>query len=238
MAIKYLRLHWYHHSLWLVLIWGCLNSVVAETRSEQPAKLPPCTGENPDTNSWGMIGNFSDDSEEVIACSRGMAAVFHQKLLHGFKEPKYRRLFVNCCPMPEGSLSEQHSFHQASCPADSVVTGSRVLPRQSDQETLPVFELRCTQINTDYFELRPSMVYAYEYANSELGTEFRGLLAPKIPQTGRNMIPQELRPGIARESRMVWSLSGCLGYPWGSPMVKMGVEQCDGFGFAALYRKK
>jgi hypothetical protein len=199
-------------------------------------QIPYCNGQNRSTKEGVGIALHAEDSGPAL-CAPGTALVFHQTLLHGHKPANIRTVAGNCCPMLEGSLSDEHGYYESACPENMVVTGARFKPATFAATKERIVELRCTKIDTESFSLVTSeKVLNFEFANPDLGNLFRSLFKPES-RTGRNMLPYALRSGAPRASEFTEHASGCVGYPWGSAMTAIGTSECIGFSFAEIVRK-
>lgn len=165
-------------------------------------------------------------------CDVGAALMFHQSIA-GVKQPaKFQPIVGTCCPVPPGSLLDEHVFASERCPPDSVVTGGQLA---IDGAVLPgerpfSFELRCTKINLKEFRLQKAEPWRLEYGQADSVLSSIGL-SPKPRVINRGRIPEHLRWGFGRIAKTKWFSSGCFGIPWGSALTAMSSKACEDFEF-------
>ena len=198
-----------------------------------------CTGYDAAQGSWGPK-QVSAAVQEAY-CPAGTAFVAHQ-IATRIGSKKRRHLLPptgSCCPLPNNALTNEHTFAEAACPDDHVITGGRIAPDSVsikwENESSIHYQLRCTRINTKEYTLGPAaetlIVAASEYVDEQL---LRTFGRNKVARTSYNFIPPFLRYGIGRETRTTWLEKLCVGYPWGAPLIELGQHGCAGFVFRPL----
>lgn len=137
-----------------------------------------------------------------------------------------------CCPLPaEDILTNEESFQLASCPIDSVATGVR---QQESEDSLSNdsarrFELRCTKINTDRYQLSaPKMGALWGFDLSSGPYFWKEDITLKASD-----LPPAIRTGLERHDYQEFSQNGCVGMPFGSLLVAKTGKRCKNF----LYRQ-
>ena len=234
--------------IWLLLLLLLAPSALlaqqdsVETGLTGQIEQPFCSGFNPETKSWGLL--VLQIEPEGIHCPKDAAFMATQTVFGVPNKTDRQRAILggNCCPLPPGSLTEEHVFASIACPEDHVVTGARVAPDSipADWNNLGKlsYQLRCTRIDTNRFILGPPAqtlrVDPVEYSEE---TRSRVLFAEPAANTARALIPAHLRYGLGRDSRTTWMGTFCVGYPWGAVLTEMGHRTCQGFGFRPLLLK-
>lgn len=208
----------------------CFPTLVREANADN-RNLPKCDGFNPNTGTWGMLQ--VEPKHPQAECAEGMALVFHVPLTGGVYPPESRAIVGSCCPLPAGALLNRHSYHPAACPKGSVITGGRFLKYEESApgKGIASYEVRCTEIDGSRFELENvGEPLSFEFGTDDIFTYFRS--DSKIEsRTGRNHLPLSLAEGIGRTSKTTWTASGCIGYPWGGALTKIGSSGCNDFEF-------
>ncbi len=196
----------------------------ASTALADPPTPHLCTGFNPIAQNWERIGVLLGDQSLDANCPDGYAYINHDYPT-GMSRPG-RKVAVRgvCCRMPDGLLTQEHSWALEACPADSVATGSRaakqVTPGQAwdrvkiEWETTDQY-MRCTKLNTARFRLgAPAETLTIGFHFGFNLNTINGAF------TARSQIPIGLRYGADRAGRMTFESGGCIGFPWGSLLTK------------------
>lgn len=212
-------------------------SCLAETQKLHTPK--PCLGYNPELEIWRQAGVFLTYAKDPLNCPTGYAFVGVRRAIGQFTEPRFISVMGDCCPMPEDALTDKHVYEEQSCPAGYVVTGSKVLTKQSPDCDMSKYDcrqlwirkavklIRCTKLNSKRYQLgsaNPGIHWGW-------GIDFSETNQKRIT---RRKIPAGLRYGLGRFSRIGWSLRGCVGSPWGSMLVEKQSKYCSGHLFSQL----
>ncbi len=203
------------------LLLLALLTVLPRTASAQPEEL--CIGINPETKVWGLT-EVNPTVREAY-CSPGMAFLSNQPIPRRTSLPPPWKLSGSCCPLPSGSLTDEHEFRERNCSPGFVVTGGR-----DDM-------IRCTRINSDKYSLDTPAETLKADPSPDLIARTWYAIGVQSNLTSRLRIPPALRFGLGRLSRTVWLDTLCVGYPWGSPLTALGTKSCAGFRFTQLRPK-
>ncbi len=237
-----------------MILFICLeNSASQEVdlTSGRPSQLEPsssvlnptwnqvCTGFDSRSGKWSMVG-ATGPLELNFFCPNGYAflATKHQSgpRRSGDKIP----LVGTCCPLPPGALTEEHEDAVEICPENYVATGASQLvskePSPNSNSDSAAWRdtrtqnIRCTKIDSSRFQL------GAETTGWNVGwyKHFRNYFDKR---TTRARLPEALRFGLGRISRIGWAFSFCAGNPWGSVLVGKTSKYCDGFKFRELQYK-
>lgn len=150
----------------------------------------------------------------VQVCPEGTAAM-SARVRHGphFISAEEAPLSIECCPLPATDiLTNEHIEASAECPADYIITGAQAYclgPDFSEPCNKPI---RCTRINKERYQL-----------NSEASGAMWGISSVFYMEKLHYMkseIPLALRYALGRLSRYSWQAAGCIGFPFGSLLVK------------------
>lgn len=188
-----------------------------------------CVGYDPEQRTWGIKGHSQGG---VIGpnCPTGQA--FMGTTLSGGKIRPGEQVPIQgfCCPLPEGSLTEEHSFSSTICPEGSVATGTG--PAESKEENFAEpYLLRCTKLRLDRFTLGPPQNGARVAASDEFfKATVQELFPTLIEENGRltpwDSLPVNLRYGLGRLSLNEWLPEFCVGIPPGSLLVGKTGKGC------------
>jgi hypothetical protein len=212
------------------VLCACKDSILAEEKRD-PATLPICSSWVEASKTFRTVGIFSISQEEDF-CPAGMA-YFSVNYPGNMSRPGNKvRIEGTCCPMPVGSLLDEHVFAGELCPSGYVATGARQqidsLPDPSPDDSnfaertwtnRRIQELRCTKIDKEKIVLGPVRPGANIGWEQSFRTFFDGYL-------NRPSIPIALRLGFGRTGAYSWQKQICVGQPWGSVLVGKQGKHC------------
>lgn len=216
------------------LITACVLSVVTSFGSATGAEPQPhlCIGYNPEKQNWDEVGPIPAMRQEDH-CPDGSAFLGVSLVLGNPPYPRNVPVRGSCCPLPDGVLTNEHSWAEERCPKDSVATGSKAEPqvkiengnwKKAMAEWHHVTQLmRCTKIDTSRFQLgEPVESLVIGFAR-----EFdRAITQQKFTSLSR--IPVALRYGVGRRGKFSLDAGGGrLGYPWGALLTGKSCKSCD-----------
>lgn len=154
---------------------------------------------------------------------------------HARRADQYE-LTGQCCPLPPGTLLDEHVMASLRCPDGSVITGSEMDPPGSDKYPRRVrsTRLRCTRVNPERASLAAETpgwrvgwgedpLPRYLYSDDNL---------PRL--TSRSRLPVELRYGVGRASPTAFSDNICIGVPFGSLVTAADDKSCIAIKFRQL----
>ena len=227
----------------VILLAGSAAPLVDRPALAQEQTTAPslCSGWNPETKSWGLIGiDYPEEHEEF--CPKDYAFVNTQFRGGARRAGSKVPLIGTCCPLPAGALLDEHIFTEELCPDGYAVTGARqIVDKQALKETEGGWRgphtwfnsnqqlMRCTKLDPQKYVLGPKTDgYAATWS-----IHFRKLFKPA---TSLARVPYGLRLGYGRHGKFGWDRVACLGMPWGSLVVSKTSKYCDGVGFRQLLR--
>lgn len=215
-------MYWKHR----VMLSLCLMLTPLPAWSETPSLRPPpephlCVGYNPAAQNWDSTFTMALGDIEAN-CPDGYA-FFSVDFPMGRPRPARNiSLGGRCCPVPDGVLTNRHSYVAEQCPDNSVATGLR-----SERQVAPCpgewgkcveewdrleHTIRCTEIDSSRYQLGPPM------QGYIMGFNLR--LEPSASETfhytSRGRIPIGIRYGVTRTGRLGLDAGGFVGFPWGS----------------------
>lgn len=134
---------------------------------------------------------------------------------------------MSCCPLPANDiLTEEHVFSTEECPTGYVATGQKA---SGTADKGHVFEMRCTKINQDRYQLGQSTPSKY-WGDGAAGWQGSGRIQWEN-------IPAGIRFAHGRQSMEKWDVDGCASFPWGSLLTKKESKYCAGMHFSQLQFK-
>ena len=193
-----------------------------------------CVGFDAHHQRWGVLSVNFVSREDY--CVDGYALMSHGHVSGRWYLAANRFILEgNCCPLPEGVLTNQHIFVSDHCPDNFVVTGGRVTPGQPATEFAPQIELQCTKINTTHYLLGPPSQGWFVGWGRELFPEYLSRLrGVTIQHTAWASIPAALRFGLLRKNLTNFGSGGCVGYPWGSVLTGRIGNDCENMTFRRI----
>ncbi len=169
-------------------------------------------------------------ADNTFLCPKGYAVVATDDSngAHRYGPPQYVPVSPRCCRLPfDDILTERHEYYVTEkCPADSVATGGKISCAAN-------CNMRCTYINSAKYALGPE-------------TQARYITHPdKNPGGGKGSaarvalfdVPISFRWGMIRVAHQKFEQDGCVGYPWGSLLVRKSEKQCSGYYYRQLFFK-
>ena len=195
--------------------------------AEDPPTLPepyPCSGYNPSQGNWNTVGVFPLQELEAN-CAPGYAYLSVDFPVGTPRAGGKIALAGRCCRLPDGVLTNIHTYALEVCPGDTVATGTRA-ERQvhpcmnnwgacvKEWETIDQY-FRCTGIDTKRYRIGPKQPgYILGFNHSLTMQSVTG-----VGFTTRSRIPLALRYGVVRDGRFGLDSGGFVGFPWGSLLV-------------------
>lgn len=207
-------------NLSLTLLLLCCSTLGVELRAEPlPAISPMICHGFPDSTFDGNLQALSNPN-----CPDGFALYgAHPRTAKLFPKAEQIALEGICCPLPASDvLLSEHSYAAVECPDGTVATGAEPLARCSDCPR----SLRCTKLNTDRYQL-----------GAPQGGVYFGFSAPYYLEETKFLlrdIPAAIRYGLGRRALTDWYTGGCVGFPFGSLLVKRGGKRCGQMHFRQL----
>lgn len=212
----------------VLLVCFCASSFSEVLPVRQSRVAPICSGWNPDSNSWGLIGTSNEYTSESY-CPKNQAYVAIQFQGGPRRGAKHVGVSGTCCPIPDGVLLDRHVYVEDTCPENHLATG--VKPPPPEEETLERLErtqlLRCTAIDSNRYQL----------GKTESGILIGWLLHFRTyfdKATSFSRLPLELRLGAGRFSKYGRSKLICLGHPWGAFLTGKQAKYCSDHTFSEL----
>lgn len=140
---------------------------------------------------------------------------------------RYVGVTASCCRLPYPDILTDHHVYNVmeECPEGYVATGGGVAERCGSFCTM-----RCTKINTAKYKLGPERSALY-WTRKWSAVAWGGGSALKIDWED---IPVAIRNAVGRTSAMRSDVDGCIGFPFGSLLVRKTRKSCDGFFYRQL----
>lgn len=212
-----------------ILISGAVLMLALGAPEVSQAEPKVCTGFLPDTKRWG-----NQLQHDKLFCPPHFAFFGTAKPV-GENGEATAIVAGTCCPLPETDiLVDSHSFASGHCPEDTVATGIRVNEGSTvTADTTPQnrrFELRCTKINTDRYQLGqslPGALWGFDLASGPYFWKEDFTLKTAD-------LPPAIRAGLERHDYQEFSRNGCVGMPFGSLLVAKTGKRCKSLFFRQL----
>ena len=188
-----------------------------------------CVGYDPEQRTWGIKGHSQGG---VIGpnCPSGQAFIGTRVSAGNIRTGEEVAIQGFCCPLPEGSLTEEHSFSSTICPEGSVATGTG--PDEAKRENFASpYLLRCTKLQLNRVRLGPPrngarVATSEEFFKATIQGLFPTLLEENETLTAWDSLPMNLRYGLGRLSLNEWVPEFCVGVPPGSVLVGKTGKEC------------
>lgn len=215
-----------------LLLWGVSSQ---SARTEEPPPFGPpraCIGLDPVKQVYGRPTLDADG--RTTRCPDGYAYLATGPVSGPVRPaPQISIAGGDCCPLPDGTLLNEHVWSFTVCPDGYVATGERTV---GDLDVLGDYnllkhEIRCTRIDSSRLVLGPIQKgEQYGLLESAAWAIIFGL-----PQgrTSRAVMPASIRYGLGRMSRGRWSLTGCVPAEIGAVLVGKSGRGCS----RLLFRK-
>lgn len=195
--------------------------------SPQPARNfgepRACNGYYADTREWGDERSIAQPS---FRCPDGWAVVGVDSGPRSISPTPF--LGVDCCPLPEGTLTEERIQAAGSCPDGYVVTGLETYIQLNGKSSQ---DLSCSKLAAPLRQRSPQGGQSFNSGPSTLGQAMMGRADSPI---ARSSLPVSVRYGIRRSNRTHWGSYGCVGRPAGAVLVGRSSGTCRGIQFAEI----
>ncbi len=197
-------------------------------------RLTPCSGHNPETNSWAMLRVNLETPQAV--CPDGMALISHAPVFGPLGFSGFG-LAGNCCPVPKGTVATGWEFVERTCRDGSVLRGAKIgnLEAAKSGREKPVYRLICSKVFRNAAHLGPpTQAYAIEYGDIMMPWWSDENDPNYNRRTTWGAIPDGIRLAVGRVSKTEWLSSICVGVPWGSFLTSVGDNGCRDFTFREI----